>query len=164
MLYNKLYGKITWKRTHTLMQWTWTWTNFGRWWRTGRAGVLQSLGLQRVGHDWVTEQQDTFMRKWITLLNTSKKKNKHAVQHRKSPLCYAVLSCSVMSNSLWPMAPPGSSVHGGFPGKNTGVGCYALFQGMFPTQGSNPYLPHCRQILYQLSYQGNPSHLYTDIK
>ena len=105
MLYNKLYGKITWKRTHTLMQWTWTWTNFGRWWRTGRAGVLQSLGLQRVGHDWVTEQQDTFMRKWITLLNTSKKKNKHAVQHRKSPLCYAVLSCSVMSNSLWPMAP-----------------------------------------------------------
>ena len=38
-------------------QWTWVWANSGRWWRTGRPGVLQSLGLQRVGHDWVTEQQ-----------------------------------------------------------------------------------------------------------
>ena len=51
-------------------------------------------------------------------------------------------------------SPPGSSVHGDSPGKNTGVGCHALLQGIFPTQGSNPVLPHCRQILYQLSYQG----------
>ena len=36
---------------------TWTWANFGRWWRTGRPGVLQPMGLQRVRHDWVTEQQ-----------------------------------------------------------------------------------------------------------
>ena len=50
-------------------------------------------------------------------------------------------------------SPPGSSVHGDSQGKNTGVGCYALFQGIFPTQGSNPGLPHCRQIPYQLSYQ-----------
>ena len=35
-------------------------------------------------------------------------------------------------------SPPGSSVHGDFPGKNTGVGCPALLQGIFPTQGSNP--------------------------
>ena len=39
------------------MQWIWTWENFGRWWETGKPGVLQSMGLQRVGHDWVTEQQ-----------------------------------------------------------------------------------------------------------
>ena len=38
------------------MQWTWTWANFGRWWETGRPGVLQSMGSQRVGHDWETEQ------------------------------------------------------------------------------------------------------------
>ena len=37
-------------------QWTWVWTSSGRWWRTGRSGVLQSMGLQRVRHDWVTEQ------------------------------------------------------------------------------------------------------------
>ena len=66
-------------------------------------------------------------------------------------LC-AVLSCSVVFNSLGPL--PGSSVCGDSPGKNTGVGCHALFQGIFPTQGSNPCLPNCRQILYHLSQQG----------
>ena len=73
--------------------------------------------------------------------------------------CCAVLICSVMSNSLQPMdcRPPGSSIHGNSPGKNTRVGCHALLQGIFPTQGSNPGLPHCRQILYQLSYQGSPT-------
>ena len=40
----------------SLMQWTWTWANFGRWWGTGRPGMLQSLGSQRVRHDWETEQ------------------------------------------------------------------------------------------------------------
>ena len=52
-------------------------------------------------------------------------------------------------------SPPGSSVHGDSPGKNTGVGCHALLQGILPTQRSNPGLPCCRQILYRLSYQGN---------
>jgi len=72
-------------------------------------------------------------------------------------LC-AVLSHSVVSNSLRPhdCSPPGSSVHGDSPGKNTGVGCHALLQGIFPTQGSNPGLLHCRWILYYLSHQGNP--------
>ena len=51
--------------------------------------------------------------------------------------------------------PSGSSVHG-IPGKNTGVGCHALLQGIFPTQGSNLGLLHCRQILYHLSHQGSP--------
>ena len=41
---------------------------------------------------------------------------------------------------------PGSSVHGDSPGKNTGVGCHALLQGIFSTQGLNPSLPHCRWI------------------
>ena len=43
---------------------------------------------------------------------------------------------------------PGSSVHGDPPGKNTGVGCHALLQGIFPTQGSNPGLLHCRRIFF----------------
>jgi len=42
------------------------------------------------------------------------------------------------------------------PGKNTGVGSHSLLQGIFPSQGSNPGLPHSRQILYQLSHQGSP--------
>ena len=40
------------------------------------------------------------------------------------------------------------------PGQNTGMGSCSLLQGIFPTQGSNPGLPHCRQILDQLSHQG----------
>ena len=42
------------------------------------------------------------------------------------------------------------------PGKNTGVGCHFLLQGIFPTQRSNLGLLHCRQILYHLSHQGSP--------
>ena len=42
----------------------------------------------------------------------------------------------------------------GFPGNSTGVGCHFLLQGIFPTQGSNPGLPHCRQTVYRLSHQG----------
>ena len=53
-------------------------------------------------------------------------------------------------------SPPGSSVHGDSPGKNTGVGCHAVLQGIFPTQGSNPGLLCCRPILYCLSHQGSP--------
>ena len=36
-------------------QWRWVWVNSGRWWWTGRPGVLQFMGSQRVGHDWATE-------------------------------------------------------------------------------------------------------------
>ena len=43
------------------------------------------------------------------------------------------------------------------PGKNTGVGCHFLLQEIFPTQRSDPGLPHCRQILYRLSYAGSHS-------
>ena len=43
----------------SLIQWTWTWAKSRRWWGTGRPGVLQSMGLQRVRHNLVTEQQHT---------------------------------------------------------------------------------------------------------
>ena len=42
------------------------------------------------------------------------------------------------------------------PGQNTGVSSLSFLQGSFPTQGSNPGLPHYQWILYQLSYQGSP--------
>ena len=61
--------------------------------------------------------------------------------------------------TLWdPMdySLPGSSVHGDSPGKNTGLGCHVLIQGIFPTQGLNPGLLHCRQILHHLSHHGSP--------
>ena len=61
--------------------------------------------------------------------------------------------CSAVSNSLRPcgLYSPWNS-----PGHNTGVGGRSLLQGIFPTQGLNPDLPHCKQILYQLSHQRRP--------
>ena len=50
-------------------------------------------------------------------------------------------------------SPPGLLCLWDSPGKNTGVGCYFLLQGIFPTQGLNLGLLHCRQILYHLSHQ-----------
>ena len=67
----------------------------------------------------------------------------------------AVLSRSVVSDSLTVAHQAPLSI-GDSPGKNISVGCHALLQGIFPTQGSDPGLPHCRWILYQLSHQGNP--------
>ena len=69
------------------------------------------------------------------------------------------VSRSVMPNALWPHAvQPTRLLHpGDFPGKDTGVGCHFLLQGILPTQGSNPGLLHCRQILYWLSYKGSPN-------
>ena len=64
----------------------------------------------------------------------------------------------------WACSPHGFSVLGGSPGKNTGVGCHALLQGIFPTQGLNPGLLHCRQILYHLSHQGSPRFLKMNSK
>ena len=62
-------------------------------------------------------------------------------------------SRSVVSNSLRPhgLYSPWNSL-----GQNTEVGSLSLLQGIFPTQGSNPRLPHCRQILYQMSHKGSP--------
>ena len=51
-----------------------------------------------------------------------------------------------------------------FLGKSTRVGCHFLLQGIFLTQGSNPGLPHCRQMLYHLSHQGSPENYKTLIK
>ena len=75
--------------------------------------------------------------------------------------CHFLLQCmkvksesesrSVVSNSL---QPQGLYSPWNPPGQNTGVGSLSLLQGIFPTQGSNPGLPHCRQILYRLSGEG----------
>ena len=62
-------------------------------------------------------------------------------------------SDSVMSSSWQPhgLYSPWNS-----PGQNTRVGSLSLLQGIFPTQGLNPGLPHCRQVLHQLSHKGSP--------
>ena len=71
------------------------------------------------------------------------------------------VSCSVLSG--WFFVIPWTVVHSllclwDFPGKNIGVGCHFLLQGIFPTQGSNVGLLHFKLILYHLSHQGSPKH------
>ena len=63
------------------------------------------------------------------------------------------MSDSLLPNGLLPtrLLCPRNSL-----GKNTGVGSHSLLQGIFPTQGSNQGLLHCRQIIYRLSHQGSP--------
>ena len=68
--------------------------------------------------------------------------------------CLVAQSCLTLCDPT-DCSPPGYSVHGDSPGNNTGVGCHALLQGISPNQGSNPGLPHCKQILYCLSHQGS---------
>ena len=69
-------------------------------------------------------------------------------------LCLITQSCP----TLWPyeLQPTRLFCPWDSPGKNTGVGSLSLLQGIFPTQGSNPGLLHCRRILYHLCHQESP--------
>ena len=53
-------------------QWSWVWVNFGSWWWTGRPGVLQSMGSQRVRYDWVTEWTQLRCSPLLTLASASR--------------------------------------------------------------------------------------------
>ena len=70
-------------------------------------------------------------------------------------LCLVTQLCPSLCNPM-DCSLPGSSVHGDSPGKNSELGCHALLQGIFPTQGFDPGLQHCRWILCRLSHQGSP--------
>ena len=65
-------------------------------------------------------------------------------------VCLVAQSCPILCDPT-DCSLPGSCVNGVSPGKNTGVGCHFLLQGTSPTQGLNPGLPDCGQILYCLS-------------
>ena len=82
---------------------------------------------------------------------------KHTLEIRLPGFCCCCCCCcvaSVVSNSVQPQRQQPTRLPRPWdsPGKNTGVGCHSLCQGIFPTQGSNL---HCRQILYHLNHQGS---------
>ena len=82
-------------------QWTWLWVNYGSWWWTGRPGMLQFMGLQKIGHDWVTELN------WEKVL---------FVIFNALFTCSEVVVAQLCSTLGEPMgcSPPVSSVHGIF--------------------------------------------------
>ena len=121
----------TWQPTPVFLPGEFHWTE--------ELGGLQSIGSQRVKHD-----RSNFT---------------HSMKVIPSDLAYGTSmqseseSRSVVSDSL---RPHGLYSSWNSPGRNTGVGSLSLLQEIFPTQGSNPGLPHCRWILYQLSHMGSP--------
>ena len=116
----------------SLTQWTWVWASSRSWWLKGSLVCCSPWGFK-----------ERYMTEWLNWTEMD-----YAVLH-----CFSrVWLCDPIDCSL-----PGSSVHGDSPGKNSGVGHYALLQGIFPTQWSNPGLLHCRQIPHQLSHQGSPT-------
>ena len=94
-----------------------------------------------IDHLWVTES-------WHRCQNNQGRTFKLLFQlYSSQSYAFSSAVCLVVSGLRTPWticSPPGSSVHGDSPGKKSGVGGHALLQGIFPTQGSNPCLPHCR--------------------
>ena len=91
----------------------------------------------------------------------------HLRHFGKPALITVCVSCSVRSNSLQlhGMQPASLLCQWNSPSKNIGVDCHSLLQGIFPSQGSNLGLLHCRQIFYHLSHQKSPiPTLLTQIK
>ena len=189
-------------------QWTWVWLDSESWWWTGRPGVLQSMGSQRVRHNWVTELNHTDTLIWskpilvvflflppfinprclhfvavCPMSSLSMPLNRLSRSH--VPYCWEgsrvlqqqhslawsrcpVSACgqsesekwkwsrSAVSNSLRPLGETyQASLSVGVSRQeywSGSVGDHFLLQGIFPTQGSNPGLPHGRQTLSEGKY------------
>ena len=121
-------------------------------------GILQARILEWVAMP--TSKGSSWPKDWTRIFYNSciGRQVLYHQHHLGSPYCLSESeseseSRSVMSDSLRPhgLHRPWNS-----PGQNTRVGSLSLLQGIFPPQGSNPGLPHCRQILYQLSHKGSP--------
>ena len=82
---------------------------------------------------------------------------KEALKGTSSYCCLVTESCPALCDPR-DCSPPGSSVHGILQARILGVGCHALLQGIFRTQGSNPCLLHWQVDLLPLSYQGEFPH------
>ena len=125
----------SWRKLKVLLPWTHEQTALSRIWRKPNRLIPD---LEKVWIIWIEDHT-----------NYSIPLNKAETQSK-------VLCCAKQLSHVRLFAVPGSSVHEDSPGKNTKVDCYALLQGIFPTQGSNPGLPHCRWIILPSEPPGEP--------
>ena len=124
---------------------TWIWANLRRWWRTGNPGMLQSMGFQRVRHNWVTERQQK-----LTTVNCD------------STMRACLLSCfsSIwLFATLWTVAPQAPLSSGFFNQEHwSGMSCPP--PGDLPYSGIKP-MSHVscigRQVLYHQHHLGSPN-------
>ena len=124
---------------------------------TQRSGFFQSLQHPLVGRWTKSDEMDSVLLLVPMICSATSDPELVLVQVTQqvcTTLCCAVLSRSVVSDSLRPrgLQPARLLCPWDFPGKNTGVGCHPLLQGIFPTQRLSPGLPHCGWILYYLSH------------
>ena len=140
----------TWTSSDNLHEPTWNWEN--AW--TAMAEPHWSLRYQMLSGT-PTAKEMTDVDRDAEIVNQN---GRHFPHYYPFPHYPPTKGCesesrSVMPNSLRPhrLCGPWNS-----SGQNTGVGSFSLLQGMFPTQGSNPSVPHYRRTLYQLSHKGSP--------
>ena len=131
--------------------------------------LCQSLGGQSIGVSASASVLPMNIQNWFPLGLTGWTPSKLGKEYLKAVYCHPAYLTYMQSESESEFAQscptlcdtmdcslPGSSVHGHFPGKSTGVGCHFLLQGIFLTQGLNPGLLPCRQTLYRLRHQSTP--------
>ena len=134
LITRSLYEKVERKKNHDPFQWN-----------SGCKGTFQELKKQ-------------LLQVPITALpDLTKFFNLYVIESRVTALWVKVKvaqSCLTLCDPMDGLHSPWNS-----PGQNTEVGSLSLLQGIFPTQGSNPGLPHCRWILYQLRHKESPRKL-----
>ena len=122
---------------------------------TEEPGRLQSTGSQRVRQNWATKHSTGTTHILVWKLSSGEKR--YHYMHIFLWLNDSEVKVALVSGSLRPhgLYSPWNS-----PGQNTGVGSLSLLQGIFPIQGWNPGLLHCRHSVYQLNHKGSPQWLY----
>ena len=108
------------------------------WWSTNKPYLLRGLKITWSVFIILGEKPED--KKTIIISESHKTPSCRDSEVKVAQLCPTL--CDPMDYSPW-----------NSPGQNIGVGSLSLLQGIFPTQGSNPGLPHCRRILYWLSYK-----------
>ena len=119
---------------------------------------LYTVTKTRPGADCGSDHEHLITKFRLKLKKVGKTTRPFRYDLNQIPYNYTVrVSHSVLPNSLRPhgLQPSRLLCPWDFPGKNAGVCCHFLLQGIFLTQGSNPGLLRCRQILYQLNYKGS---------
>ena len=146
--------------THpSILSWRIPWTE--------EPGGQQSIGSQRAGHNWSNLAcchapgfgDDCSKDSYSSPMKMKRNESHSVVSNTCDPVdcsswsssVHGILQARTLEWVLCPWDPPG---------KNTGVGCHFLLQGIFPIQESNLSLLHCRQILYWLSYEGSLSYSF----
>ena len=123
-----------------------------------------SFFLLTLGSRWVCSCSSIFLTWLLRSLIVSlsplvmTRSSCHAGESEHHSVCSESVSCSVVSWLCHPMdcSPPGSSVHAFLQARILEWVAIPFSRGVFPTQGSNPSFPRCRQILYYLSHRGSP--------